>query len=301
MSATYGQPTTRPTTGGQALGQQSLNESSGGDATRALNRFSQTDEAWQRRRKPRPSGGRLRREDVTRPAGDDPGRGPHRAYVLRRRLLEALLFRGPKRRTQLSEALETSVPILAKEIEHLAAAGIVSQSVENRHQRPLGTRGRPPVYVSIFPGAAHAIGVEIGSRVLRVVVSDLAGEIVSSRTVAWYPVDATITMDRAGQLIDEALTEADVARDRIVGIGVTSARVIAPDSGRVQAVRQLERGRPGRGAQGSIRRPGDRRARRDRGRAGRTSLRRRRGNLRSVLRPALGRVRSGHDPRGRAL
>src|SRR3954451_5894944 len=42
-------------------------------------------------------------------------------------------------------------------------------------QRPRGT-GRPPTLLSLVPGAAFAIGIDIGHQHVRVTICDLAGE-----------------------------------------------------------------------------------------------------------------------------
>ena len=168
-------------------------------------------------------------ETLTAPNPDELGRAPKRARDLRLRVLEAVMFRAPTRRNELAELLDASPAILGKELAALTAAGIVSQSVEDPDQRPLGARGRPPVFVSMIAGAAHAVGVEIGTRALRVIVCDLAGTIHASRTVPWFPVDPQMTLDRVEELVARGLRETGVEFDDLVGVGVSSAQTIAPD------------------------------------------------------------------------
>ena len=81
---------------------------------------------------------------------------------LRVRLLDALLLQPPVRRADLCDVLDVSLPVLAREVNVLRAAGLVVQSAEDPARRALGTRGRPPVYVSLVARAAFAVGIEIG-------------------------------------------------------------------------------------------------------------------------------------------
>jgi predicted NBD/HSP70 family sugar kinase len=150
-----------------------------------------------------------------------------RAHDFRVRVLDALMFRPPTRRNELGERLDLSPTILAKELAPLVAAGVVTQSVEDPGQRSLRARGRPPVYVSLAADAVHAIGIEIGSRALRVVVCDLSGAIVTSQAVPWFPVDARMTIKQVCDLTARGLAEAAVGLDRVVGVGVSSAQPVA--------------------------------------------------------------------------
>jgi predicted NBD/HSP70 family sugar kinase len=139
------------------------------------------------------------------------------------------MFRPPTRREELGELLQTSLAVLARALSPLVDAGIVVRSVEEPEQRPFGARGRPPRYASLAPGAAHAIGVEIGSRALRLVICDLTGAIVVSRTVPWCPVDPAVTIDRIGELVTSVLSDAGLDFDRVIGLGLSSAQELAPD------------------------------------------------------------------------
>jgi predicted NBD/HSP70 family sugar kinase len=133
------------------------------------------------------------------------------------------MYRPPTRRTDLCDELDTSPANLARQLASLAAAGIVNQSVEAPTRRPHGARGRPPVFVSLIPDAAHALGIEIGTRTLRAVVCDLRGEIVASHSVPWFPVDPNMTIGRSHELVEHVIVDAGIALDGVIGVGVTAA------------------------------------------------------------------------------
>src|SRR4051794_35397705 len=169
------------------------------------------------RRAPRVRGIARSRFESTRPGFDARGRASAHPQNLRLRLLEVLMSRSPTRRTELAQTLDTSTAVLKRELACLARAGIVAESVEDPDERPLGLRGRPPVYVSLSPGAGYALGIEIGTRALRVVVCDLGGAILNRRTIQWFPVDPALTIDRARELALHGLSEAGIDIDRVIG------------------------------------------------------------------------------------
>src|SRR4051794_4653982 len=155
--------------------------------------------------------------EVTRAGFDGRERESGHPERLRVRLLQVLMSRSPTRRTELAQTLDTSTAVLKRELACLARAGIVAESVEDPDERPLGLRGRPPVYVSLSPGAGYALGIEIGTRALRVVVCDLGGAILNRRTIQWFPVDPALTIDRARELALHGLSEAGIDIDRVIG------------------------------------------------------------------------------------
>lgn len=81
--------------------------------------------------------------------------------------------------------------------------------------------GRPPQLVSLVPSAAYALGVDIGHDHVRTVLTDLSG------TPSW---DGTERLDvdhhpgralrAATELIDRAVAETGVPREKVLGLGI---------------------------------------------------------------------------------
>ncbi len=159
------------------------------------------------------------RADVTMPHPTD----------LRVRLLDAVVLRPPIRRTELCRQLDVSLPVVAKEIAALQTAGLLVQSSEDPAQRALGARGRPPVYVSVMARAAHAIGIEVGTRTMRAIVCDLSGAVRAARALAWFPVDPQVTVERVREVALRVLDDADIALEDVVGVGVSAASALTGD------------------------------------------------------------------------
>jgi len=101
--------------------------------------------------------------------------------------------------------------------------------------RPRST-GRPPTLLSLVPGTAFAIGVDIGHRHIRVTVCDLAGEPVAEKWSRVNVDDApSETLDLAHQLAQQALDEAAVTPGQLLGAGIGLAAPIDQRTGEVKA------------------------------------------------------------------
>jgi glucokinase-like ROK family protein len=136
----------------------------------------------------------------------------------RLRVLELLLRHPSRSRAELARRLGLSRATVTTVLSELERAGMVSQSSEESER---GTLGRPPLQVSLAPGAAFAVGLDFGHRHVRAAVCDLGGTIVAQRwaesEVDERPSEA---FDQARELAAAALADAGVPRERVIGAGV---------------------------------------------------------------------------------
>jgi predicted NBD/HSP70 family sugar kinase len=93
--------------------------------------------------------------------------------------------------------------------------------------------GRPPILLSFEPSSGAAVGIDFGHNHVRVVVSDLASNLLAERRLL-LDTDhdaAQDGLDAAANLVDEALTDAGVERARVVGAGMGLPGPIEQPSG----------------------------------------------------------------------
>jgi hypothetical protein len=173
---------------------------------------------------------------------DRPGSRAHDGAVARVRDLNRLrviesIYRHPgcsrtdiARRTGLSRGTVSSVA------EELARAELIREhEAPDDEQRARGT-GRPPTLISLVPGAAFAIGLDIGHRHVRVILCDLAGEPLAEEWSAARVDDApSATLDLAQDLTQRALRDAGVSPQRLLGAGIGLAAPIDKSTGNVKA------------------------------------------------------------------
>src|SRR5580765_3140513 len=116
------------------------------------------------------------------------------------------------RRTGLSRATVSSL------VDELRRAGVVEEH-EATSERPRST-GRPPILLSIVPGAAYAVGLDFGHEHIRVAVCDLSGEpVVDDWSAAEVDHAPTESLDLAHELVRAALASAEIDPVRLLGVG----------------------------------------------------------------------------------
>jgi predicted NBD/HSP70 family sugar kinase len=147
----------------------------------------------------------------------------------RLRVLQALYDSAAASRPELVRATGLSRATVSSLVADMIAAGFVCEDnglaePENR------STGRPAQPLSLNPSAAYAVGADIGHKHVRVALCDLHGAPV------WDQVEVTEvdgapleTLDLAAALIERAVCECLVPRDRILGLGVDIASPVRSD------------------------------------------------------------------------
>ncbi|MEV6327759.1 ROK family protein [Streptomyces sp. NPDC051909] len=151
-------------------------------------------------------------------------RRENRTAVLRR-----LYFDGPMSRLMLAPATGLSSGSVSNVVSELVAEGLVEEagSVDS-------AGGRPQTLLRISPDSGRMIGVDVGETRVRVELFDLTlaelartDRALPSRgpRTSRYDVDLVVAHVRDG--IAEVLREADVAPDRLLGVGVGVPGIVA--------------------------------------------------------------------------
>src|SRR3954467_3700171 len=158
---------------------------------------------------------------------------PSARNVNRVRLLQALLHGPGRSRAELGRALGLSRATITAVLLDLERAGMVEQAADGPEDRPR-SNGRPPLQVSLAPGAAYAVGLDFGHRHVRAAVCDLGGRIVADR---WSPTGVApppiASLDLAQRLTSEALTAAAVDDAFVIGVGAGLAAPVDSTTGTV--------------------------------------------------------------------
>jgi predicted NBD/HSP70 family sugar kinase len=154
----------------------------------------------------------------------------------RLRVIEAIYRHPGCSRTDIARRTGLSRGTVASVAEELPRAELIREreAPEQQH-RPRGT-GRPPTLISLVPGAAFAIGIDIGHQHVRVIICDLAGEPVAEQWSRAQVDDApSATLDLAHELTQQAVRDAAVSPQRLLGAGIGLAAPIDQSTGKVKA------------------------------------------------------------------
>jgi predicted NBD/HSP70 family sugar kinase len=137
----------------------------------------------------------------------------------RLRILETLLREPARSRGDLGRTLGLSRATIASVLLELEQAGIVEQQPDGPADTPRAL-GRPPLQVSLAPGAALAVGLDFGHRHIRAAVCDLSGAQLASRWAESPDDQPLVSLDLAQRLVADTIAEAGVDTNLIVGVGV---------------------------------------------------------------------------------
>jgi predicted NBD/HSP70 family sugar kinase len=147
----------------------------------------------------------------------------------RLRVLQALYDSAGTSRPELGRVTGLSRATVSSLVADMIAAGLVCEDnglaePENR------SMGRPAQPLSLNRSAAYAVGADIGHTHVRVALCDLYGTPVWDQ-VEMKEVDGAPheTLDLAADLIERALRECFVPRERVLGLGADIASPVRSD------------------------------------------------------------------------
>ena len=162
------------------------------------------------------------REDVpSQVIGASQVRAQHRSLLLRLIWREQLISRAElARRTGLSRSSISAI------VSELLTTGLVSETGSGD-----SSGGRRPIMLGFDDDALAIVGVDMGATHIAVCVTDLRAQVKAWRSEA-CPVreNPKRAMALMRDLIDKALLEAGIKKDRLVGIGVAVPSPVEPEN-----------------------------------------------------------------------
>jgi predicted NBD/HSP70 family sugar kinase len=124
--------------------------------------------------------------------------------------------------------LGLSLPTVTQNLCTLNAEGLVTESGS------LGnTGGRKARTYSIVKNARTAIGLDITKNHIAVVAVDLSGKVVALVRTRWVFSQTDDYFKKLGSMVDQIIKEADLDRERILGVGIGVPGLISADCNRV--------------------------------------------------------------------
>ena len=164
--------------------------------------------------------------------------GPHPISVRqlnRLRVIEAIYRHPATSRADITRRTGLARQTVSTIIEELQHARLLEERCETG-DASARTTGRPPILLSLVPGAAFAVGLDFGHQHIRVAVCDLSGQPVVDD---WSPAEVdhapTESLDLAHELVRHALNSAGIDRDRLLGVGMGLAAPINKTTGELEA------------------------------------------------------------------
>jgi glucokinase-like ROK family protein len=132
-------------------------------------------------------------------------------------------------RLELAREADLSPASITSIVQRLMTKGLVIESEPAR-----SNLGRRPVPLEIRSDAAHLVGVDLGSIYLRIVITDINGNIIHKyRTPTGMAEGRKRVLEKTFQSIEEAIKGSGLSPSAIRGIGIAHSGVIDSDAGLV--------------------------------------------------------------------
>src|SRR6185437_16693594 len=134
-------------------------------------------------------------------------------------VLTALRARGPMSRADLARYANVAPSTVSGVVQELLLAGLV---VAAPHQADPAQPGRPGLSLTLNPKLGAVAGVEFCFDELRVLLCDLARNVIGTAECQLPHAHSSDTaLAAAGQLVAEALAAAGLSRDALIAVGVS--------------------------------------------------------------------------------
>jgi predicted NBD/HSP70 family sugar kinase len=151
----------------------------------------------------------------------------------RLRILESLAEAGELSRTELSRRTGLSRATVSSVVYDLVGEGLVREEATANTESKLG---RPPLTLSLEPGSAFALGVDIGHDHVRTILSDIVGKVLWDERINVDVDDsAADTLVAATKTVERALRETKTPRASVLGLGVGIACPVDRNTGQLRA------------------------------------------------------------------
>jgi glucokinase-like ROK family protein len=145
-------------------------------------------------------------------------------------ILRTLLHHGAISRIRIAQLTGLSTTTITNLVAELLEQGIVTR--DEREPIQGGSVGRPRIPLRLVPSARYAVGVHIGVGNIRVTVANLFGQLQIYLVLSHeLQAPAEGVLDRVADLIGQAITEAGIDREQLVGVGVGASGLVDPRTG----------------------------------------------------------------------
>ncbi len=153
----------------------------------------------------------------------------------RQRLLDAIRRHGPISRADLAKRTALSPPTVSGLVEELVSdVGLLREVGMGA-----SSGGRPPMLLEFNAEYGYLIGVDIGSRALRVALTDLQGKVIARREERTKTESCEATVEQVVSAIEATIHDGGRDRGKLFAIGIGAPGMTDVNSGTVISAANL--------------------------------------------------------------
>jgi predicted NBD/HSP70 family sugar kinase len=118
-------------------------------------------------------------------------------------------------------------------VSELQQAGLIVEREDVRLESG-ASGGRPPLMLSLDPGAGSVVGIQFDHNFVRVAIADLSLTLLAEGVVECdVDNDAQAGLNAAAELVDRLCAKAGIGRERLIGAGVALSGPIDRHTGKI--------------------------------------------------------------------
>lgn len=146
----------------------------------------------------------------------------------------------PVTRTAVAKELGLTLPTITTSVNEMMAEGILQEIPFPQEQAAAGV-GRKPTAIGFTPGAAFAVGVELGPYATRAVCMNLRGEVITSSEEEAGTADYQMMIKKlAAQIKDLIEKSGQKIGEKLLGVGVGLPGFIECENGIIRSHREAD-------------------------------------------------------------
>lgn len=146
----------------------------------------------------------------------------------------------PVTRTAVAKELGLTLPTITTSVNEMMAEGILQEIPFSQEQAAAGV-GRKPTAIGFAPGAAFAVGVELGPYATRAVCMNLRGEVITSSEEEAGTADYQMMIKKlAAQIKDLIEKSGQKIGEKLLGVGVGLPGFIECENGIIRSHREAD-------------------------------------------------------------
>lgn len=135
---------------------------------------------------------------------------------------------GRVSRPEIVAALKISMPTVLQNVNDLIEKGLVQEVGEFK-----STGGRKAIAISPVQNAKYAIGIDITSNHIGLVLTDLSGQVIEHVRVYQPYTNELAYYDRLSQIALDFKEECDISDEVFLGFGISIPAIVDPTSRRI--------------------------------------------------------------------
>lgn len=149
------------------------------------------------------------------------------ATLNRRSVIDMIRTEGPINKAEIARVTDLSIPTVMKLTDEFLKNGLIRLAGKRE-----SNGGKRPELLELVPNAFYIIGVDVGRNMLKALVMNLDGTIISKKmSNTGNDTSPEVIIDRLICLIDETITDSHIAKEKILGMGIGMPGLLDVENG----------------------------------------------------------------------